>query len=135
MVRESLVKKGAKRVNDLHVGLLGRSSNAISLTQATFLQNREDSRTMVFDVQPIPHVRAISIDRQTLSLTGVQNHKGDELFRKLIRPVIVGAVGCQNRQAKGVVISAPNDPPLPSKQNTDYWEHSGWTHKMRDPPP
>src|SRR5690606_37489515 len=36
---------------------------------------------------------------------GVEDHQGDELFREVIRPVVIGAVGDQGRQAVGALPS------------------------------
>ena len=49
---------------------------------------------------------AVAIDRQRLARQGVDDHQRDQLFGKVVRAVVVGAVGGEHRQAVGVVVGA-----------------------------
>ncbi len=62
--------------------------------------------TMVDDVQPVAHVLAVAIDGHGLAFERVQNREGNQLFGKLVRTIVVGAVGGDGRQAVGVKVGA-----------------------------
>src|SRR5215469_174028 len=57
---------------------------------------------MVIDVEPITNVAAVAVDRQFLSANGIDDHKRDEFFWKLIWSVIVGAIRDRHRQTMRV---------------------------------
>jgi len=59
---------------------------------------------VVDHVQPVANVLAVAVDWQGLALQHVENHKGNELFRKLIGPVIVGTIRDGDRKAVGVAV-------------------------------
>ena len=61
---------------------------------------------MIAHVQPVAHLHAVAIHRQRFARQGVGDHQRDELFREMERPVIVGTVGRQHRQAVRVVPGA-----------------------------
>jgi hypothetical protein len=61
---------------------------------------------MVLDVEPVTDLLTVAIDRQRLARQGVVDDQRDELFREVVRAVVVGAVGGQYRQAVGVVVGA-----------------------------
>ena len=52
------------------------------------------------------HLHAVAIDGQRLARQGVDDHQRDQLFREVIGPVVVAAVGGDHRQAGGVVPGA-----------------------------
>ncbi len=70
------------------------------------MEDEVDGTCMIFHVQPIPNVLALSIDRQRLPVADVVDEQGDEFFRELVRPVVVGAVGHDGRHSVGIVESA-----------------------------
>ena len=59
---------------------------------------------MVYHVEPVANVLAVAIDWQGLALQHVEDHEGDELFWKLIGPVVVRAIRDSDREAIGVAI-------------------------------
>ena len=58
---------------------------------------------MVVDEEPVADVRARAVDGQFLAVERVENDERNQLFREVVRAVVVGAVGNQRRQAVGVV--------------------------------
>ena len=58
---------------------------------------------MVFDIQPIAHLHAITIHWQRLARQRIHNHQWNELFRKVQRPIVVAAIGGEHWQAIRVV--------------------------------
>jgi hypothetical protein len=61
---------------------------------------------MVFHIKPVADIEAFAINRQRLAVERVQDHQWNQFFRKLIRPVVIGAVGGQHRQFVGMMIGA-----------------------------
>ena len=59
---------------------------------------------MIVHVQPVAHMPAVPVDRQRASLEPVQHHQRDQLFRELIRPVVVRTIGDEDGQPVGVKI-------------------------------
>src|SRR3546814_6054504 len=57
-------------------------------------------------MQPVADLHSVAIDRQRLARQRVQEEQRDQLFRKLIRAIIIGAVGRRRLQSIGVVIGA-----------------------------
>ena len=60
---------------------------------------------MIFNMQPITDLQAITIHWQCFTRDGIENHVWDELLRKLIRTVVVRASGDNNRQSIGAIPS------------------------------
>src|SRR5713101_436364 len=61
---------------------------------------------MIFNIQPVPHVLSVAIDGERLSLARIQNHQRDQLLRKLVRPIVVGAIRGEDRQLVSVIVRA-----------------------------
>src|SRR3546814_6201648 len=61
---------------------------------------------MILHMQPVADLHSVAIDRQRLARQRVQEEQRDQLFRKLIRAIIIGAVGRRRLQSIGVVIGA-----------------------------
>ena len=55
-------------------------------------QHEEQRRAVVLDVEPVPHVAAVAVERQRSALDRVERHEGDQLLRILEGPVVVRAV-------------------------------------------
>ena len=68
------------------------------------LKDQVDGGAVILHIQPIPHVQALSVHRQRLVRSAVGNHQGDQLFRKLVRTVVIGAAADGNRQTIGAEI-------------------------------
>ncbi len=58
---------------------------------------------MVFHVEPVAHLQAVTIDRQRFAGQGVDNHQRVELLGEVAGAIVVAAVGGEHRQAVGVV--------------------------------
>ena len=68
------------------------------------LGNRQNKRPgMVLNMKPVADLKAGSIHRQRLSRECLENHQGNQFFRKLKRTVVVGAVRDERRKAIGFV--------------------------------
>ena len=63
---------------------------------------------MVFNINPVADVVPLAINRKIFSVFDIGNHKRQQFFRELERPVVVGTVGQGNRQTVSVVVSHYN---------------------------
>ena len=70
---------------------------------AAFPDNEVDGAAVVFGVEPVPHVCPVAVDGEGLVLQRMDKHEGDELLRKLVRAVVVGAAGDGHGHAVGAV--------------------------------
>ena len=61
---------------------------------------------MVLDVEPVARVLAVAVHRQRLALDDVVNHERNQLLGEVVRPVVVGAIRDDDRQAVGLVVGA-----------------------------
>ena len=59
---------------------------------------------MVLDVEPVTDLLAIAIDRQRLASQCIVDDQRNEFFWKVIGAIVIGAVGCEHRQAVGMVV-------------------------------
>src|SRR6185312_15002551 len=80
--------------------------NVVGLASRSLRQHRPNRLTMVCYVEPVADVLTVTINRQWLALTGIQDHQRNQLFWKLKRAVIVGTISCQRRQSISVVVGA-----------------------------
>ena len=62
---------------------------------------------MVLDIQPIPYLAAVAVDRQRISPKSARDRQGDQLVRERVGAVVVGGVGGEGGQPVGVMIG-PN---------------------------
>src|SRR4051812_475039 len=75
------------------------AADIIGFALTPLAQNQCKCRAMILDMEPIADVAAIAINRQRLPGDGVKDRQRNELFGKLIGPVIVGAIADRHRQA------------------------------------
>ena len=61
---------------------------------------------MVFDVEPVADLLAVAVNGERFPLEGVEDHQRDQFFGKVIRAVIVGAVGRDRGQMISVLKGA-----------------------------
>ena len=82
------------------------ATDGVRLPNLAARDDRFNCFAMIDHMEPIPNVQTLAIDRNGLLPKAFQNHHRDELFGELIRPVVVRAVGHQDRQAIGVAPGA-----------------------------
>ena len=70
---------------------------------------------MVFDIEPVADVFALSVDRKTFAVTDIVDKQRDKLLRELIGTVVDGAIGHYRRHPVGVVEGSPNKALLPEE--------------------
>ena len=58
---------------------------------------------MVFDLQPVAYLQAVAVNGQGVAGQRVDDHKRDQLLGKMLRAIVVAAIGGEHWQAIGVV--------------------------------
>ena len=101
-----LVQQSADGVHDFDVGLFVPAADVVDLAELASFQHAADGAAVVLHIQPVAHLHAVAVNRQRFAGQCVDDHQRNELFRKMIRAVVVGAIGGEHRQAVGVVVGA-----------------------------
>ena len=70
------------------------------------MENHIDSTCMILNEEPVTNVLSLTIYRKRLTIADIIDKERYELFRELVRAVIVGAVGHYGRHAVSVVVCA-----------------------------
>lgn len=94
-----VVEQRADRLHHVEVPLLATSADVEFVAWLRPLEDLEQRMAVIVDVEPIAHVLSVAVDRKPLALERVQDDKRNELFRELVRPVVVRAVGGQRRKS------------------------------------
>src|SRR5207248_4302900 len=61
---------------------------------------------VVVDIEPVPDIVALAIDRDRLAVQRLQDRQRDQLFREMVGSIIVRAVAHHGRQAIGLMPGA-----------------------------
>ena len=102
VARDGAIDQIADDLRDIQVAPLFLRADQVLVAHGSEGQHAEQRACMILDMDPVPHIGAAAIDRQLLPLEGADDQGRDELFRKLVRPVVVAAIGDQGRDAEGV---------------------------------
>ena len=89
----------ANQFDDVDIPHFIVAADVIDFADTAFLEDEVDGPAMVFDIEPVADIEAVPIDRQRLVMQGIDNHEGNQLFRKMIRPIVIGAAADGHRQA------------------------------------
>ena len=100
------VHGAAQEVNEVDVLPLVPSADAVGFAVAPLVVDLVDGRGVVLDVEPVARVLAVAINRQRLALYDVVNHQRNQLLRKVVWPIVVGAVRQNHRKPVGLVVGA-----------------------------
>ena len=93
-------------MDDVEIPPLAGTAEVVGLSWPPAVEHQLDASAMVFHEEPVPHVGAIPVDRQRLSLERIQQHQRNQLFRELVGTVVVGAITRRDGQPVGVIIGA-----------------------------
>ena len=74
------------------------SAYIIRLKQTAFFLHHINGFRMIFHIKPVTDIFAVSVYRKLLSMQGIVNDERNQLFRELIRSVIIGTVGNIRRE-------------------------------------
>src|SRR5260221_4889001 len=79
-----------------------RPADVVNLPDFALLENRENAKAVILDVQPISLLLAVAINGERPVAEGIGDHEGHKFFWKLIRAVIVG----RSRDHRGKLVSS-----------------------------
>ena len=94
-----LAHKLQNAAGDIQVGPFVPRSEIVNLPIAALMQDGIQTRAVVHDVNPIPHLQPIPVNRNVLPLQGPGNDEGNKFFRVLVRTVIICAPRDNNRKS------------------------------------
>jgi hypothetical protein len=98
-----LVHDVAQSVHHLEVRALVVAADVVGAPGLTPAYNEIEGPTVILDVEPVADVGALAVNRKLFAGDRVEDHQRDQLFRKLVRAVVVGTVGEGHRQVVGAV--------------------------------
>jgi hypothetical protein len=104
--RADTLENVTNAVNDLEVRAFAIASERVALAGLARLDRTNDAGAMIVHVDPVTDIGTVAIDRQRLALECVENHEGNQFFRKLVGAVVVRAVRRQRREPVGLVVGA-----------------------------
>ena len=78
--------------NNVYVLLFAIRTDVISFTEQPSFECGQDGRTVVIDIEPVPHVFSVAVYREHSSFCGIADDQGNQLFRKLIRAIVIGRI-------------------------------------------
>jgi hypothetical protein len=99
--RHQLVEGRADPPDDVDVPPLVPAADVVRLPDPAALGNEVERARVVLDVEPVANILALSVDRQAFAGEGVEDSQGNQLFGEMVRPVIVRAVGNDDRKPVG----------------------------------
>ncbi len=93
-------------MDDFQVRLFVPAADVIGFPGDACFNDPAYGSAVVADIQPVPHIHSIPVDRQRFGVKRVVDDEGNEFFGELVGAVVVGAVRRQHRQTIGVVPGA-----------------------------
>ena len=82
---------------NLDVLLLVVTADIVDLANTTLVDNQVDSLAVVFHIQPVADIQALTVNRQRLVSQSISDHQRNELLREVIRTIVVGATRDRHR--------------------------------------
>ena len=67
-IRQHLVEQAADRLHDIDIGPLGVAADIVALPHASFVQDHEQSASVVLDVEPVTDIVALPVDGDRLAV-------------------------------------------------------------------
>ncbi len=93
--RFELIEDGTEGIHDIQVGFFVPATDVVGFTQFPSFKHTADGTAVIFNVEPVTDLLTITIDRQWFAVQCIEDAKRDELFREVVRPIVVGAVRCE----------------------------------------
>ena len=92
-----------QHLDDVDVLPLVEPADVVRLGYFAFVENKVYRPRMVLHVKPVAHVLPFPVHRKRPAVPYVVDEKRDQLLRKLVRSVVVRAVGNYRRHTVGVM--------------------------------
>ena len=94
--RLNLIQDRTYGLHHLQVGLFGVTADVVGLTRSSAEQDTEERFGVILHIKPVTHIVAFAVNGNGITLQCFQDDDRDQFFGKLVRSVIVGAVGDQS---------------------------------------
>ncbi len=94
----------AKGMDQADIGPFVEPADVVGIPGFPFMVNEVDGPGVVNNIQPVADVLSLPVNRDRLHVLYIIDCQRNKFFRKLIRTVIVGAVGKHHRKPVGMVI-------------------------------
>ena len=91
--------------DDVDVLPLVETTDVVSLCNGTFVENEVDSACMILHKKPVTNILTSTVYREWLTMTNIVDEERNQLLWKLVRTVVVRAVGHDSRHTVGIVKS------------------------------
>ena len=101
IVRNQLVENSADAPHNFDVPAFVTAAHIVGLPDPTALGDEVECPRVVLHEEPIANILSLAVDRQPLAGERVEDCQRNELLGVMIRPIIVRAVGYDDRQAVG----------------------------------
>ena len=75
------------------------ATDIVGIRNLSLMEYKVDGTYMIFHKEPVAHVLTFAINGEWLTMTDIVDEKRYQFFRKLIRAVVVGAVGHDGRHS------------------------------------
>src|SRR6266516_2609832 len=98
-----LIEDHAHALHHVEIRLLVPAADVVDLADLARFQHAHDRAAVVLDVKPVTHLLAVAIYRKRLTGERVQDHQRNQLLWKVVRSVVVAAVGRDDRQSVSMV--------------------------------
>ena len=94
----------ADQFYDIDVFHLVMSAYIVNLAYTSFVDDQVDGTAVILNIEPVADIFTLSVNREWFVVQSVGDHQRDQLFREVIRAVVVGAAADGHRQAVGSVV-------------------------------
>ena len=101
---QKAVNSSYQNLDDVDVLPLVEASDIIGLGNFSSVEDKINGTGMVFHKKPVAYVLAFAINGEWFAMTDIVDEKRYQLFGKLIRPVVVGAIGDDRWHSVGVMV-------------------------------
>ena len=82
---------------NLDIGLFAMSTEVVDLSDLALLQNCKNSIAVILNIEPVTNIQTLAIYRKCFVMSSIMNHERNQLLRKLVRTIVVGATANGNR--------------------------------------
>ena len=101
-LRHHLIHQRADHPHQIDVPRFVLAADVVGPPHLPLSDHRQQRIGMIFHKQPVAHILTRPVDRDRFARERVQDHHRDQLFREMVRPVIVRAIAQNDGQTIGV---------------------------------
>ena len=99
-----LSQRPADDFYDVDIFHLVMAADVVDLSHPAFVNDQVDGFAVVLHIQPVADILSGAVDRERSVVQGVGDHQRNQLFRKMIGTVVIGAAADGYGQSVGPVI-------------------------------